>query len=217
VQGVGGGGVKKLILVFAMVGTSASGQNLNPEVTISHVPDVGKSQTVSVGTTIHEYSRTYSFNATVPDIQMSGGHWLIPLVVEPGTPMFPVSTKAKFKACVTAGPCGLDDDGDGVFDRMAADDFKAALKLKVKVPYRTKRLTVDNPDSLRQTIIYSGATGDTLRLSYREFSNNMARPAFTEELTIPISKTYPQDVAVKLVKLRIHSIDGLGMRYEILP
>jgi hypothetical protein len=56
-----------------------------------------------------------------------------------------------------------------------------------------------------------------LRLSYREFSNNMARPAFTEELTIPISKTYPQDVAVKLVKLRIHSIDGLGMRYEILP
>jgi hypothetical protein len=209
--------MKNLILIVGLISAASYGQNLSPEVTISHVPAPGNQQTVSVGTTIHEYSRTYSFNATVPEIQMSGGQWLIPLTVEPGTPMFPVSTKAKFKACATAGPCGLDDDGDGTFDRMAADDFKTALKLKVKVPYRTTRLTVDNPDSLRQIIIYSGATGDTLRLSYREFSNNMARPAFTEELIIPITAKFPQDVAVKAVKFRIHSIDGLGMKYEILP
>ncbi|WP_379547195.1 hypothetical protein ACFCW2_13675 [Qipengyuania sp. DSG2-2] len=206
-----------LLAVLAIFGTTASAQELEPEFTIFHVPSPGDLQTASVGTTIHEYSRTYSFNATVTDVDMRGGQWLIPLTVEAGTPLFPVSTRTEHKACVPDGPCGLDDDGDGTFDRMSADQVKSALKLKVPVPYRKVRITVDSPENLRKIVIYTGATSDTLRLSYREFINDLARPAFTEELVIPIGATYPQDVAVKNVKLRVHAIDGLGLRYEILP
>jgi hypothetical protein len=190
---------------------------LEPGVNIENVPPVGTVQTVSVGTQIHQYNRTYTFDAVVPQERMKIAPLLIPLIVESGTPMFQVDTKVKLKACIQGGACGLDDDGDGTFDRMAKDDIASAFKLKKKVAYRKERMTVDNPDSLKQVILYSGATVDTLRLSYREFSNNMARPAFTEELIIPITAKFPQDVAVKAVKFRIHSIDGLGMKYEILP
>jgi hypothetical protein len=100
---------------------------------------------------------------------------------------------------------------------MAQDFVTSALKLKVKVPYSLKRIVVDTSESFKQVILYQGATSDTLRLSYREFKDNMARQAFTEELTIPLDKTFPQDIAVKAVKLRIHKINGLGMTYEVLP
>lgn len=201
-----------------MISTPAIAQELNAEAQIANVPDFGKVQTVSVGTTIHEYKRTYSFNVTVPNIRMTGGGSLLfPAIVEADTPMFPTSSKTKFKACTKSGECGYDDNGDGVFDRMSSWGNLRSPKLKIPVPYRAKRITVENPDSVRQIIIYAGATGDTLRLSYREFSNDLARPAFTEELIIPITKNFPQDVAVKQVEFRIHQIDGLGMKYEILP
>ncbi|WP_295633486.1 hypothetical protein [Novosphingobium sp.] len=208
---------RALLFFVAAMAPTAHAQALDPQVRVFHIPEPGRVQTVSAGTVVHEYSKTYSFTVTVPDIQMRGGQWLLPLVVEVGTAMYPVETKSKFKACVQNGPCGLDDDGDGIFDRMAQDDASVALKLKTKVPYHSERKTVERPDSLRQIILYFGATKDTLRLSYREFSNDLARPAFTEEFTIPITDKFPQDIAVKQVKMRIHSITGLGMSYEVLP
>jgi hypothetical protein len=186
---------------------------------IANVPSTGAITTVSVGSNIHEYSKSFSYIAPVNDIEMRGGQWLLPLTVPAGTQLTQVDSKTKFKACTDngQGPCGLDDDGDGTFDRMAQDFVTSALKLKVKVPYSLKRIVVDTSESFKQVILYQGATSDTLRLSYREFKDNMARQAFTEELTIPLDKTFPQDIAVKAVKLRIHKINGLGMTYEVLP
>lgn len=209
--------LRRLLFLLFLAVTPAVAQETPPEVLVSHVPDIGVLRTVSAGTPIHEYARTYSFDAYVPDAEMKGGRWLLPLVVPANTPLSRVASKAKLKACIENGPCGLDDDGDGAFDRMAEDDISRALKLKTPIPYKKRRVTVNNPDSLRQVIIYAGASSDSIRLSYREFSNDLARPAFTEDLLIPINKIFPQDVAVKAVKIRIHGIDGLGLRYEILP
>lgn len=150
---------------------------------------------------------------------MRGGRWLLPLVITPDQELTQVSSKAKF-ACTDlgSGPCGLDDDADDTFDRMAQDELSMALKLKKPVPYKTRRdsKVVDDPENFRQVILYQGATSDTLRLSYREFVKDMARPAFTEELSIPITKSFPQLIAVKDITLRILNIDGLGLRYELV-
>lgn len=204
-------------MALGCVSNAAFAQSIETLVEIRHVPEVAVLSTVTAGSQIHEYARVVHFEATVPDTQMRGGQWLIPLTVEAGTQMFPVETRTKFKACVPSGPCGLDDDGDGTFDRMAQDEVATALKLKVKVPYRSVRFVSQSPENLRQIILYLGATKDSLRLSYREFSNDLARPAFTEEIAIPLQEKFPQDVAVKQIRMRIHSITGLGMSYEILP
>lgn len=206
-----------LAAIACIASRPALSQPDNVEIKIIDVPAVGEQTVVSVGSIIHEYSKVFSFDAVIPEAEMRGGQWVVPITVPAGSTMFPVSTRVSLKACLPNGACGLDDDGDGTFDRMAKDDYSTALKLKVKVPYKLSRVEVERPDSLRQVVMYQGATTDSLRLSYREFQNNMARPAFTEDLTIPLGTSFPQDVAVKKIKLRVHSIDGLGMRYEILP
>lgn len=195
------------------------------ELKVYNVPAAGVVTTVSVGSQVHEYRNevTNIRNVITIDTEMKGGQWLVPIVVPAGTEFYPnhaTDSKVKFKACVDQGGmgyCGYDDDGDGDFDRMLGSGA-FALKLKKAVPYSTKVLTsVSDANSFKQVVLYQGATNDTLRLSYREFKNDMARDAFTQELTIPLGKTFPQDVAVKALKLRVHQINGLGMTYEILP
>ncbi|WP_274883002.1 hypothetical protein [Vibrio harveyi] len=45
-----------------------------------------------------------------------------------------------------------------------------------------KKEDVLTNDSFRRTLIYSGRVGDKLKISYREFNNNMARSAFSTEV-----------------------------------
>jgi hypothetical protein len=55
-----------------------------------------------------------------------------------------------------------------------------------------------------------------LLLSYREFSGGLARPAFTEELSIPLDKTYPQELRFKGLTIRVDKLNGTGLQYELL-
>lgn len=214
--------MSKIILAAIVTMCSAPALALySTEYKTINVPELGVVTTVSVGSQVHEYSNevTTVRDAIIIDTEMRSG-----VVVAPaGTEFYPVraiSDKVKFKACVdpeSYSYCGFDDDGDGTFDRMQ-DTGVFAKKLTAPVPYSAKKVTSKrSADSFKQVVLYQGATSDTLRLSYREFKNNIARDAFTQELTIPLDKTFPQDIAVKAVKLRIHKINGLGMTYEVLP
>lgn len=217
---------KVMVGVLVLLATPATAQK--DEAVADHsgavrevsVPEAGVERTVSVGSPIHEYSRRYEVQSqhVITDQQMRVAPLGFPTTVEAHTPMISVDTRARFKACVAFGPCAIDDDGDGTFDRLAADDFARAFRLRVSVPYRRETVTSNVRAGVRQVILYHGASGDTLRLSYREFTtDDMARPAFTEELSIPLTRQFPQLVAVKGIRLRIHGIDGLGLRYEVVP
>ena len=181
------------------------------------MPAKGAEQTVSVGSTLYEYGKYIAFDVATPSQTMRVAPLLIPLIIEANTPLYRVSTSVKFKACTGMGdgPCALDDDGDGTFDRIAKDNSSAGLKLKAPVPYATHKVPRETPDSIKTILIYSGATSDTLRLSYREFRNDMARPAFTEDLSIPITRQFPETIAVKDIKVTLLGISGLGLRYRI--
>jgi len=43
--------------------------------------------------------------------------------------------------------------------------------------------------SFTQQLIYSGKSGNIIRITYREFSNNLARPAFSQDLTYDLSES----------------------------
>jgi hypothetical protein len=64
-------------------------------------------------------------------------------------------------------------------------------------------------------MLFQGATSDSLRFSYREFSNDMARPAFTEDLSIP-REPFPSMIMVKNLQLEVLAVSGMGMRYRVV-
>ncbi len=85
------------------------------------------------------------------------------------------------------------------------------------VPLPTERASeVSGRRMFRNEIVFQGAAGGILRFLYREFGNDMARPAFSQELTYDFPGDGSLEVAVKGARLEILDAGNAGLRYRIL-
>jgi hypothetical protein len=192
----------------------------------SVVPTLGTPAIVSVGDTVYEKSHLTVLPAFVVDQSFSGKNVFARVTVSPGDKFVQVSSKSNLKACRSPSvdaflkklydACLYDDNGDGAFDRYGGNEVQGGKSLPTPMPYKPSEFINPTSDALKQTVIFLGSTKDSLRLSYREFINDMARPAFTEEYTFPLGATFPQTISFKSVKLSVTSIDGEGLHYSIV-
>lgn len=68
--------------------------------------------------------------------------------------------------------------------------------------------------SLKRELIYTGRAGNSLTLLYREFINDMARPAFSQQLQYDIG-TDPV-IGYQGARFRVLATDNTGITYEVL-
>lgn len=197
---------------------------------VGQKPEPGVETTVTVGTPLLE-----KFNMVTVTVPRLRDDLKVPLgiqgqIVVPSGAQFRVVRDKPLKACTVAedtyvdhivGPrgaaCLQDVDSDGAFDKASAESVMfTTKKLQPPAPYDL----VDTPaaagsDYFRQSLVYLGAAQGVLRLSYREFSHDMARPAFTEELSFPLEATYPQIIAWRDTRITLLGISNAGLQYRI--
>lgn len=190
-------------------------------------PQVGETATVPIG---GEMLTEFRFRGT-PGVVLAGdvrANWGAAENVElpAGTPLAIIRAK-RVKACQSRTNfnwlnCVIDTDDDGRFDRVSFNDVAGAKDISPPVPYTKQpvRMGVDprfgEGDDFKRVYVFTGASGNTLTVSYREFMNDLARPAFTESLTIPLASIFPQTVALKNRVFEIVGIDGMGLRYRLV-
>lgn len=68
--------------------------------------------------------------------------------------------------------------------------------------------------SLQRELIYTGRSGVNLTLLYREFINDMARPAFSQQLQYDISND--QVIGFQGARIRIIGANNTSITYEVL-
>lgn len=208
----------KLIALALFVQVGAAAQ----EVKIISFPEIGIDNTVPAGGDIYSRIKLYTIQGAQIDIDTKAGDWLLEQPVSAGTKLIQVASSTKFKACVpfhnsfdARGPCFIDDDGDGKFDRHAKDNITIARRFKTVVPYSKIPVSVSREDSFKSVILYQGANSDSIRFSYREFNNDMARSAFTEDIIIPREK-FPTMILIKNLQIEIKNVSGMGLQYRIV-
>ncbi|MGN6500865.1 MAG: hypothetical protein ACTHKM_12050, partial [Tsuneonella sp.] len=113
--------------------------------------------------------------------------------------------------------CLIDSDQDGRFEKVSFNEVGGSKPINPPVGYTKILVPVvgEGSASFRKTITFLGKSGPDIRLSYREFSNDMARPAFTEDLSFPVPESFPTAMVVKDLKLTLLGLDGNGLRYRI--
>lgn len=79
--------------------------------------------------------------------------------------------------------------------------------------------SVTVPDSAvsniwRKELIYNGRSGDTIRVIYREYSGDLARPAFTQELQYDLSQQ--TEIGFREVRLQVEAATNTSIRYRVL-
>lgn len=70
------------------------------------------------------------------------------------------------------------------------------------VQYAAKEIVRFTPESFRRELVYGGVSQNTITLVYREFKDDLARPAFTQELKYDLSQS--------------HVIGYKGARFEVI-
>jgi hypothetical protein len=204
-------------LVFSLSAQATHGQAAlsSPSQRIGSLPLTGVEHLATVGSPVFERFHYAFKRVAVPEADILKTILFMDIRIPAGAPLTIIQSKAKLKACDLDGECALDDDGDGTFDRIAKSSVSTAFKIAVPVKYTVQDIVVPSFNSFRQVTIFLGSSGDAIRLSYREFSNDLARPAFTEDLSFPLPRSFPATMAFKDVRLTVLAIDGAGMRYRI--
>ena len=72
----------------------------------------------------------------------------------------------------------------------------------------------EHGNSFQQTLLYSGRVGDKLRISYREFSNNVARPAFNNDVEYDFSTS--KTIAYKGAMIEVIDADNTSITYKVI-
>lgn len=200
--------VRAAALIFLLAPVAAQA-----EIAAVTRPAPGQVSVAAIGTPLFERTRYEEVEGAVLRAPMKIGLFG---TIDAGTTLYRIKSKAAFKACAAkSGHCGLDDDGDGKFDRWADDDVSMALKLKVPVPYDAVKVPARGADAFKQVVTYLGSAGGVLRMSYREFVNDMARPAFTEDYSFEIGASFPAPVAFRDVRMTVLGLGADGLRYRV--
>ncbi len=73
-----------------------------------------------------------------------------------------------------------------------------------------------NAGGFKYELLYQGISDKVLNITYREFSNNLARPAFQQDLKYTLNNNSPTEIAFRSVKIKVYSADNQSIRYEVL-
>jgi hypothetical protein len=221
-------------LTQTLIGLSALASLVNAAPAYSEErisPPVGETAKATVGTKIWELYSFVGVEGVIIDAPINARWGSAEEVNLPaGAGLFIIRDR-KLKACreqVTysnlPGPlsiwtdCLVDSEDDGRFDKVIYNADGFSKRVEPPVPYKRGIVEVagEGESNFRKVIIYSGAGDGIIKFSYREFTNDMARPAYTEELTLPLGKSFPQDIAIKDHVFTLLSLDGMGLAYQRL-
>ena len=72
----------------------------------------------------------------------------------------------------------------------------------------------EEPIAFEQQLIYNGRVGDSLRFVYREFSNDMARSAFTQEAQYDLNES--NIIGFKDVRIEVIEATNSSITYKVL-
>lgn len=76
------------------------------------------------------------------------------------------------------------------------------------------QVSVDAQDNFKRELLYNGKSGTTIRLSYREFVRDLARPAFTQDLSYDIGTD--RIIGFKGARFEVIDASNTAIHYKVL-
>jgi hypothetical protein len=77
----------------------------------------------------------------------------------------------------------------------------------------TKKVFLDSK-YFKQELIYNGKVGNSIKCTYREYVNDIARPAFTQDLQYDLSES--SIIGIKGMRIEVIKTTNIGIKYKIL-
>ncbi|WP_146205430.1 MULTISPECIES: hypothetical protein [unclassified Azospirillum] len=186
---------------------------------------VGQRVTAGVGDPIlAEYDYFYRAGA-VPDasVEARSAEWT--MRIPAGTPLMEVTLRDQKWYCTTffaaynlmgvpgANACLRDTKGDGHFDQ--ADHTGASWGSAQTQPVTYRATEIAQPGGFKVELLYEGISGNVVNITYREFAENMIRPAFQQDLKYTLARP-DEEISFRGVRIVVHSATNSRIDYTVL-
>ena len=106
--------------------------------------------------------------------------------------------------------CVTDANRDNMFDGWVHP--QASGKLKSPIPYTMQ--TAEEVDGVKKELIYQGRDDETLRFRYREYIQNIIRPAYDQ--TVEYNLNEDNVVTFRGMKILVESASNQDINYRII-
>lgn len=100
---------------------------------------------------------------------------------------------------------------DGMFCGVSVFNARVCER---NVPFERLKRPALTADGFQQTLLYSGRIGNKINISYREFSNNMARPAFNNDVEYDLSESMV--IGYKGAEIEIVEATNRLIKYRVI-
>lgn len=199
---------------------STNYKSVRGKVTYLNYPDYGIVNTVNIGDTLlvkakEETREGYRLNNTVSgnSITLGQGDYFLKLESRRHKYYFPVNPDmiwTKYGSDPNIALAIRKKD-----NRVTAYNFHSVHTKLDQVPDITeKTVSLVNDTHFKQELIFNGKTGNIARFLYREYTGNLARPAFRQELTYDLAKS--TDIGFKEVRIKILKTTNTTITYKVL-
>ncbi|MFQ5729204.1 MAG: hypothetical protein ACE5GN_02445 [Waddliaceae bacterium] len=121
--------------------------------------------------------------------------------------------------------CFSDSSGDGSFDkvrvpRLGLGSWKDIGGIPFKVEVTRERVGAPAGQirikGFKYELLYQGVSDKTLRITYREYINDFARPAFFQEVTYVFNPSGTTTISFKKVEIDILSANNKLITYRVI-
>ncbi len=124
-------------------------------------------------------------------------------------------TKEKYNAICYSWFCAVDTKNDGFLDSWWNSRVeKNILPLTEKVSYRLQ--DIKSQSYFKKTSLYQGKVNNKIKISYREFSGTIARPAFTQDIEYELNTDGTAILGFKGLRIKVLNATNSGITYKVL-
>lgn len=199
-----------------------------PKSTIVRIPDLNQTSTVEIGENV--YSKSYLFHDNTKQVT------LLEPAIGSGFGAYVDTTKSdkiltgKLEEWDTIGQknintfciedsvvCLTDMNNSGYFTHFGAYaqvgsnllNKPAKYKIEPTQPYLKE-------DSFKYVALYQGKVGNSIKISFREFKDNMARPAFTQDIDYELNKQDNTIIGFKGLRIEVLKATNMDITYKVI-
>lgn len=113
--------------------------------------------------------------------------------------------------------CLYDVDNDYKFDKAGATMNGLYTDLNKKIAYKIENTEpIYKEDSFKYEVLYQGKKGNTIKISFREFKDNVARPAFTQDIEYKLNKDGSTTIGFKGLRVNVIKATTFDITYKVI-
>ncbi|WP_144428345.1 hypothetical protein [Azospirillum thiophilum] len=197
-----------------------------PQSKVGQNVELGRPASASVGDVIFsEFDYAYLDGAVIRD-SVTGGVMGQNVRVPAGSRLVSSTVRDRRSYC-TIGPgvfspfnvplalaCFFDANNDGVFESViATGDSWGEEQIS---PARYTKTEIVSGQGFKYELLYEGVAGSTLNVSYREYTENMARPAFQQDLHYTLNASGPTEISFRGARITVNKATNNQIDYTVL-